>query len=105
VLGCGIDRDYPRAHTQLASLIAADGLILSEYSPGVEPAPWRFPLGGVKTQRKSVFQCRVATPSLKGTRVAMPIDAPWLHRLHRLEWRRAVDRLPSTHLGLEAEDD
>jgi len=43
VLGCGIDRDYPLAHAQLAQRIAADGLILSEYAPGVEPAPWRFP--------------------------------------------------------------
>ncbi|HST17605.1 MAG TPA: DNA-processing protein DprA [Gaiellaceae bacterium] len=43
VLGCGIDRDYPRAHAALAARIAADGLIVSEYAPGVEPAPWRFP--------------------------------------------------------------
>jgi DNA processing protein len=43
VLGCGIDRDYPRAHASLAAEIARGGLILSEYAPGVEPAPWRFP--------------------------------------------------------------
>jgi DNA processing protein len=43
VLGCGIDRDYPRAHTQLAAEIVARGWIVSEYAPGVEPAPWRFP--------------------------------------------------------------
>jgi DNA processing protein len=43
VLGCGIDRDYPSAHAALAGLIAARGLIVSEYAPGVEPAPWRFP--------------------------------------------------------------
>jgi DNA processing protein len=43
VLGCGIDRDYPRAHAGLAVQIAATGVILSEYPPGVEPAPWRFP--------------------------------------------------------------
>jgi DNA processing protein len=43
VLGCGIDRDYPRAHAGLAERVAASGLILSEYPPGVEPAPWRFP--------------------------------------------------------------
>jgi DNA processing protein len=43
VLGCGIDRDYPRAHAALAAEIAAVGLIVSEYAPGVEPAPWRFP--------------------------------------------------------------
>lgn len=43
VLGCGIDRDYPRAHTELARRIAESGLVVSEYPPGVEPAPWRFP--------------------------------------------------------------
>ena len=43
VLGCGIDRDYPRAHRTLAASIAERGLIVSEYPPGVEPAPWRFP--------------------------------------------------------------
>ena len=43
VLGCGIDRDYPRAHAALAAEIAESGWIVSEYAPGVEPAPWRFP--------------------------------------------------------------
>jgi len=43
VLGCGVDRDYPRAHATLAAAIAREGAIVSEYPPGVEPAPWRFP--------------------------------------------------------------
>ena len=43
VLGCGIDRDYPAAHRELAKQVAAAGLVISEYAPGVEPAPWRFP--------------------------------------------------------------
>lgn len=43
VLGCGIDRDYPAAHRALAAEIGERGLIVSEYAPGVEPAPWRFP--------------------------------------------------------------
>jgi DNA processing protein len=44
VLGCGIDRDYPAAHAELARRICeAGGLVLSEYEHGVEPAPWRFP--------------------------------------------------------------
>jgi DNA processing protein len=43
VLGCGIDRDYPAAHAELARRIAATGLVISEYAPGVEPMPWRFP--------------------------------------------------------------
>jgi DNA processing protein len=40
VLGCGGDRDYPAAHRELAQRI---DLVVSEYAPGVEPAPWRFP--------------------------------------------------------------
>jgi len=43
VLGCGIDRDYPAAHAELARRVAEGGVIVSEYAPGVEPAPWRFP--------------------------------------------------------------
>ena len=44
VLGCGVDRDYPAAHAALArAIVAGGGLVVSEYEPGVEPAPWRFP--------------------------------------------------------------
>jgi DNA processing protein len=44
VLGCGIDRDYPAAHAELArAIVDSGGLVVSEYEPGVEPAPWRFP--------------------------------------------------------------
>ena len=43
VLGCGIDRDYPASNAQLSRRIEESGLVVSEYEPGVEPAPWRFP--------------------------------------------------------------
>jgi DNA processing protein len=43
VLGCGVDRVYPAAHAELARRVTECGLIASEYAPGVEPAPWRFP--------------------------------------------------------------
>lgn len=43
VLGCGIDRDYPAAHAGLARSISERSLIVSEYEPGIEPSPWRFP--------------------------------------------------------------
>ena len=36
-------RDYPAAHASLARGICEHGLVVSEYAPGVEPAPWRFP--------------------------------------------------------------
>ena len=52
VLGCGIDRDYPRAHSALAAQIAATGLLVSEYPPrassrrrGVFPARNRIVAG------------------------------------------------------------
>ncbi len=43
VLGCGVDRDYPASNRALARRIVESGLVVSEYAPGVEPAPWRFP--------------------------------------------------------------
>ncbi|HET8653757.1 MAG TPA: DNA-processing protein DprA [Gaiellaceae bacterium] len=43
VLGCGIDRDYPATNAALSRRIEDGGLVVSEYEPGVEPAPWRFP--------------------------------------------------------------
>jgi DNA processing protein len=43
VLGCGIDRDYPAAHAELARRVCERGLVVSEYESGIEPAPWRFP--------------------------------------------------------------
>jgi DNA processing protein len=43
VLGCGIDRDYPATHVGLARSIAERSLIVSEYEPGIAPAPFRFP--------------------------------------------------------------
>jgi DNA processing protein len=43
VLGCGVDRNCPAAHGELARRICERGLVVSEYAPGVEPAAWRFP--------------------------------------------------------------
>jgi DNA processing protein len=43
VLGCGIDRDYPAVNASLSRRMEGEGLVVSEYEPGVEPAPWRFP--------------------------------------------------------------
>lgn len=43
VLGCGIDRVYPRHHTRLYSEVEECGLILTEYAPGTPPNGWNFP--------------------------------------------------------------
>jgi DNA processing protein len=42
VLGCGIDIAYPAGHTSLLDSIANDGLVISEYPPGTNPARHRF---------------------------------------------------------------
>lgn len=44
VLGSGIDHIYPAEHTTLADEIAGNGLLVSEYAPGVLPLPFHFPL-------------------------------------------------------------
>lgn len=43
VLGCGIDRVYPRRHAALARGIRARGCLVSELPPGSAPMPAHFP--------------------------------------------------------------
>jgi DNA processing protein len=43
VLGSGIDTAYPRGNRDLIDRIAATGTVVSEYPPGVEARPRRFP--------------------------------------------------------------
>ncbi len=43
VLGAGIDVSSPRSNDRLRSEILVLGGVMSEYWPGTEPAPWRFP--------------------------------------------------------------
>lgn len=42
VLACGVDFAYPAGHQGLLGRIAREGLIVSEYAPGVSPARHRF---------------------------------------------------------------
>jgi DNA processing protein len=43
ILGCGIDRVYPRENARLFAQIAEQGTLLSEYPPGSDPLPGHFP--------------------------------------------------------------
>ena len=43
VLGSAVDRIHPRRHVGLAERIQQGGAVISEYWPGTDPAPWRFP--------------------------------------------------------------
>lgn len=41
VLACGVDRPYPRGHTELITRIAEQGLVVGELPPGDHPTPSR----------------------------------------------------------------
>jgi len=43
VLGCGPDVVYPPSNRALYTSLLEKGLVLSEYPPGTQPMPWRFP--------------------------------------------------------------
>lgn len=43
VIGCGLDRIYPRQHQSLARRIESCGVLLSEYPPGTPARPSHFP--------------------------------------------------------------
>jgi DNA processing protein len=43
VLGCGIDRPYPRSNIPLAEKIVETGTVVSEFPMGTEPEPFNFP--------------------------------------------------------------
>ena len=43
VLGSGIDVAYPAESAGLFRKVAAQGAVLSEYPPGIQPDGWRFP--------------------------------------------------------------
>jgi len=43
VLGCGVDVCYPAENRQLRDEIIVKGCVISEYAPGVRPAPAFFP--------------------------------------------------------------
>jgi DNA processing protein len=43
VVGCGLDRIYPRAHAALWRQVIERGVIISEYPLGAPAAAWQFP--------------------------------------------------------------
>ena len=43
VLGCGVDRIYPRCNRDLFRKMEHEGCLLSEYPPGTPPNRWQFP--------------------------------------------------------------
>ncbi|MEU0387230.1 DNA-processing protein DprA [Streptomyces chartreusis] len=84
VLACGVDRPYPRGHTQLISRIAEQGLVIGELPPGDHPTPSRF-----------ILRNRVIAALTRGTVV---VEAA--HRSGSLATARAAQRLGRYTMGV-----
>jgi DNA processing protein len=84
VLACGIDRPYPRGHTQLIDRITEQGLVIGELPPGEHPTPSRF-----------VLRNRVIAALTRGTVV---VEAA--HRSGSLVTARAAQRLGRHTMGV-----
>jgi DNA processing protein len=84
VLACGVDRPYPRGHTQLITRIAEQGLVIGELPPGDHPTPSRF-----------VLRNRVIAALTRGTVV---VEAAY--RSGSLVTARAAQRLGRHTMGV-----
>ncbi|KOX03896.1 DNA polymerase III subunit beta [Streptomyces sp. NRRL B-1140] len=84
VLACGVDRPYPRGHTQLIGRIAEQGLVIGELPPGDHPTPSRF-----------ILRNRVIAALTRGTVV---VEAA--HRSGSLVTARAAQRLGRHTMGV-----
>jgi DNA processing protein len=84
VLACGVDRPYPRGHTELITRIAEEGLVVGELPPGDHPTPSRF-----------VLRNRVIAALTRGTVV---VEAA--HRSGSLVTARAAQRLGRHTMGV-----
>lgn len=84
VLACGVDRPYPRGHTQLINRIAEQGLVIGELPPGDHPTPSRF-----------IVRNRVIAALTRGTVV---VEAA--HRSGSLVTARAAQRLGRHTMGI-----
>ncbi|MFG2552496.1 DNA-processing protein DprA [Streptomyces sp. NPDC048581] len=84
VLACGVDRPYPRGHTQLINRIGEQGLVIGELPPGDHPTPSRF-----------IVRNRVIAALTRGTVV---VEAA--HRSGSLVTARAAQRLGRHTMGV-----
>ncbi|MFJ3307994.1 DNA-processing protein DprA [Streptomyces sp. NPDC086549] len=84
VLACGVDRPYPRGHTELIARIAEQGLVVGELPPGDHPTPSRF-----------VLRNRVIAALTRGTVV---VEAAY--RSGSLVTARAAQRLGRFTMGV-----
>lgn len=80
VLGTGLDRVYPRHHSQLQRQVAAEGLLISEQPPGSSVQPGHFAarnrLQVALAQALVVVECPEASGALHSADLAWRLGVP-----------------------------
>ncbi|WP_370614751.1 DNA-processing protein DprA [Mumia sp. Pv 4-285] len=80
VLACGVDIDYPRAHSGLLHSIAEAGLVISEHPPGATPTRNRF-----LTRNRVIAALSQGTVVVEAARRSGALNTlGWAHELGRL---------------------
>jgi DNA processing protein len=79
VLACGVDRAYPKAHSQLLDHLAAHGAVVSELPPGCAPTRLRF----LTRNRLIAALCRGTVVVEAAVRSGALNTANWTTRLNR----------------------
>jgi DNA processing protein len=57
VVACGLDVVYPKSNAELWAWVGDCGLLVSEYGPGVQPEPYRFPQRISSTSAQAASAC------------------------------------------------
>ena len=79
VLACGVDRAYPKAHTQLLDHLCSHGAVVSELPPGCAPTRLRF----LTRNRLIAALCRGTVVVEAAVRSGALNTASWTTRLNR----------------------
>jgi DNA processing protein len=79
VLACGVDRAYPKAHTQLLDHLSEHGAVVSELAPGCAPTRLRF----LTRNRLIAALCRGTVVVEAAVRSGALNTASWTTRLNR----------------------
>ncbi len=68
VQGCGLDVDYPKPNRRLREqILAADGVIVTEYPPGSPPLSEHFPVRNRLLAGMAMAVCVVEAPKVSGS--------------------------------------
>ncbi|CAM3247621.1 DNA-processing protein DprA [Vagococcus fessus] len=93
IIGCGLDRIYPKEGKHLQNYMAKNHLVLSEYPEGTPPLPYHFPERNRLIAGLSLGTCVIEAKVRSGSLITASLS---------LEMGREVFAVPGSILGLES---